>query len=80
MKRCVGGTQMNVDAAGTLQQGVHGLRHDARKQMVRAGLSLNGAARHLGHSSIETPKPPLCGPTAASSGRWRGRKGRRCWD
>lgn len=40
--------------AGVPYRGVHALRHYAGTRMVRAGLSLHDAARHLGHSSIET--------------------------
>ena len=40
--------------AGVTYRGLHALRHTAGTRIVRAGLSLQHAARHLGHVSVAT--------------------------
>ena len=40
--------------AGVAYRGVHALRHAAGTRLVREGATLEDAARHLGHSSLET--------------------------
>jgi integrase/recombinase XerC len=42
--------------AGVAYRGVHALRHAAGTRLVREGGSLEDAARHLGHSNLETAR------------------------
>lgn len=42
--------------AGVTYRGIHALRHAAGTRLVREGASLEDAARHLGHSNLETAR------------------------
>ncbi|WP_041231765.1 tyrosine-type recombinase/integrase [Deinococcus peraridilitoris] len=42
--------------AGVSYKGFHALRHHAGTRLVREGFSLDDAARHLGHSTLETTR------------------------
>jgi integrase/recombinase XerC len=42
--------------AGVVYRGVHALRHAAGTRLVREGATLEDAARHLGHSNLETAR------------------------
>ena len=44
------------ERAGVVYRGVHALRHAAGTRLVREGGSLEDAARHLGHSNLETAR------------------------
>jgi integrase/recombinase XerC len=44
------------ERAGVTYRGVHALRHAAGTRLVREGGTLEDAARHLGHSNLETAR------------------------
>ena len=47
---------LGVDEAGIPYRGIHALRHTCGTRLVRETGNLEMAARHLGHSSIETTR------------------------